>query len=106
MDMVKHEPNTIANRDGNPNRTSDKSRRDNARSWRAAFRARTKDILLALNNNKHERPFAGFDTLPTTDFNDQLGLYVDGVGNIGVPLQEEQARSVGRPMPPGSFRKA
>ncbi|KAH6637321.1 hypothetical protein F5144DRAFT_487807 [Chaetomium tenue] len=88
--MVKPAPNAVPN--GNGNGAPDKPARDNA--WELALEAKVDDILVALGDIEHPGSFAGFGALPTADFADQLGLYVDGIGNIDVPLQEEQARQL------------
>ncbi|KAK3299688.1 uncharacterized protein B0H64DRAFT_355933 [Chaetomium fimeti] len=84
--LVRPAPNAVAN--GKPNRPV----LDGA--WETALEAKLDGILRDLDDIKHQGSFAGFGALQRTDFADQLGLYVDGVGSIGVPLQEEQARQL------------
>jgi hypothetical protein len=52
------------------------------------------DILLALNEIKTKGSFAAIGDLNSPDFADSLGLHVAGVGDINLPLQEEQARQL------------
>jgi hypothetical protein len=82
--LVRPAPDTVAN--GNSTQL------DPDDTWSVMLDAKIDDILHALDAIKHQGSFAGFGTLRATDFADRLGLYVEGLGNVGVPLQDEQAR--------------
>lgn len=94
--LVRPVPNAVAN--GNlPNGNTRKGSPDQPGPDYAgslALEGKADDILIALNNIKSEGSFVGFGKLRTSDFAGRLGLHVDGVGNVAVPLQEEQARQL------------